>query len=358
MSELIVEDGLTVARAWHADCSELAGANIAISGASGLLGKYLVSVLLGLAQVHDLPLKVIAIGRDVDKLAAALDAWHGDKRLELVAADVSTGDLWPTAATHLIHAGSPATPKGFVENPVGVIKANVLGTLGAIEQARLHGSYICLVSTMEIYGTIPNLDVQSDHEISENVLGLVDPLDIRSAYPESKRLAENLIIAGGAQFGVRGDIARVSHTYGPGTSPDDNRVQVDFVKQAVSGETIELKSDGFLRRHYTYAADSASAIVHILASQGNRSAPEAFNVADSDARISIRQLAELALQAAGRSSDELIVNTTLNPNQSWSKMPGATFLDTSKLRALGWRPLFTLPTGLSRMARYISSQVL
>jgi nucleoside-diphosphate-sugar epimerase len=188
---------------------------------------------------------------------------------------------------------------------------------------------------------------------AETALGVLDPLDRRSAYPEAKRICENLLVSAGHQYGLSGDIVRLSHTYGPGFSGHDNRVQVEFLTQAVTGQTIIMKSDGRRRRHYTYAADAASGVVRILLTHRQRNQPEAFNVADNASRISIRQLAEMALVAAGRDPGELVVAIQAPPDQLWSRTEGDVFLDTTKLEALGWKPSFTLEAGLERMAQYI-----
>ncbi|MCL2736398.1 MAG: NAD-dependent epimerase/dehydratase family protein [Propionibacteriaceae bacterium] len=357
MNTLITEDGLDVARQWVGDLSELRGSTIAISGATGLIGQHVVALLLGLSEVHDLGLTVIAMGRSLTRLESVFSRTEDYPNLTLMEADISTPGSWPTQATHLIHAASPATPLLFATDPLGVVRANVLGTLTAIDCATESGAYLSLVSTMEVYGSIPGADDAGDIEIAEDALGLVNPLDVRSAYPESKRLCENLMVDAAAQRHVSGDIVRVSHTYGPGAADDDNRVQVQFVKQAVSGQPIVLKSDGTLRRHYTYATDSASAIVAIMATRAQRSTPQAFNVADNSSRVSIRELAQRALVAAGRQPDELVIDIDRPSDQLWSTMRGATFLDTSKLEALGWRPLFSLEKGLSRMVESLGGQL-
>jgi len=356
MIDLVMEDGHTVAQSWMGDLTELDGATVAVSGASGLIGRHIISLLLGLSEVYGLKLTVIALGRSRARLDSVLSGWRDDSRLSLIEADISNKNAWPSVASHLIHAASPATPSAFAQDPVGVIKANVLGTLNAIDCVADSGAYLSLVSTMEIYGSVPIVDELTDISIDEHTLGLIDPLDIRSAYPESKRVAENLIMDAGSQYGLKGDIVRISHTYGPGTSIADNRAQVEFVKQAVLGEAIILKSDGKLRRHYTYAADSASAIVRILTTRNQRVFPEAFNVADNASRVSIRQLAELALLAAGRNPDELVIDIQQPAGLLWSTMRGATFLNTRKVESLGWKPIFTMETGMPRMAEYIKQQ--
>ncbi|MDR1791379.1 MAG: NAD-dependent epimerase/dehydratase family protein [Propionibacteriaceae bacterium] len=351
MEDLITADAQRIAADWSLSTTELKGAVVAVSGASGLIGRHTVSLLLELSRAFNLDTTVVAMGRDETRLHKVFK--EADDLL-FFSSDVTAA--WPKA-THLIHAASPATPGAFADDPVGVIKANVIGALAALQEAEQLGAYVAFVSTMEIYGKVPRpagLPEGADIVIDESTLGLVDPMELRSAYPESKRLAETLCVAYAEQYGVRSDVVRVSHSYGPGTNPADDRVQVQFVKQAVAGEPIVLKSDGSLRRSYTYAADSAAAIVAVLSTRSTRRHTEAFNVADNSARISIRELAELSLEAAGRSPDELVFDIPAD-TPAWSKMPSGTFLDTARIEALGWKPHFTLPEGLRRMAEYLKA---
>ena len=352
-SEIIRDDGLTVATGWGDPPSSLDSKVVAVSGASGLIGRHVVAVLLGLSDVYDFPITVVAMGRNRDRLEVALQPWAGDPRLTIRQKGLSP-KMWPTNATHLVHAASPSAPAMFRTDPVGVIEANVDGTAYALRHATATGASVVLVSTMEVYGLVPGHDPGIDVNIAESTVGAVDQLDVRSAYPESKRLAETMVVAFSAEYGVRADIARLSHTYGPGTAQGDDRVQVEFMMNALAGQKIVLKTVGSMRRHYTYAADSASAVVRGLATQHERSVPQAFNVADNRLRISIRQLAEHILRAANRPTSDIEIDIDDHAGHGWSVMPGAVFLDTTKIEELGWRPLFDLPTGLARMAAYLA----
>ena len=321
---------------------------MAVSGASGLIGRHIVSVLLALSRAYKLNLKVIAIARDQKKLEHAFVAFQDEPSLVLRPCDIAQAGSWPTEATHFVHAASPATPLLFATQPTSVILANVLGTLHALQTAVDSGAYVLFLSSSESYGVVGEHELTADGLISESSLGLINPLDVRSAYPESKRMSETLVIAYAAQFGVRGDIVRVSHTYGPGVADDDNRVQVQFAKQAAAGETIAIKSDGRLMRHYTYAADCAAAVLRVLETNRQRNQPEAFNVADASVFISIRELAEQMLIAAGRPESDLVVGQPAAESAGWSKVTGGA-LDTKKIEGLGWNPQFILAEGLSRM---------
>ena len=227
-----------------------------------------------------------------------MTAVRGDVR------DVDLGALGPLDA--VVHAASPANPASFAADPVGVVEANAFGAARLLDAVRGSGGWFGLVSTMEVYGRV-RVDGTDEAVLDESAVGTVDPLDLRSAYPESKRLAETLCVAHAAQHGTRSDIARLSHTYGPGMPLTDSRVQAEFLRLALAGEPITLQSDGSMGRTYTYAADAAAAVVWLLVTARHRTGAEAFNVADEDSRTTIRGLAEAVLRAAGRDAADLTV---------------------------------------------------
>ena len=45
------------------------------------------------------------------------------------------------------------------------------------------------------------------------------------------------------QYGLDTKIARLAHTFGPGMSIDDERVQADFFKDVVNNRDIVLKNE-------------------------------------------------------------------------------------------------------------------
>lgn len=71
------------------------------------------------------------------------------------------------------------------------------------------------ISSMEMYGSFNN----SDFLCTEEKIGYIDPLKVRSNYPEAKRMCENLCIAYSNEYGVPVKIARLSQTFGAGILP-------------------------------------------------------------------------------------------------------------------------------------------
>jgi dTDP-glucose 4,6-dehydratase len=329
--------------------AELAGGCVLVTGATGMVGQYAVLSLLEISARLDGRLHVIAHARDEAKARARFGSFLDRPYFELAVGDVADPASLPERpVTHIVHAASPATPSQFRDDPVGVIRANVLGSIGLLEHARTHDAYFAFISTMEVYGQVPRPDGGGDVELREDDAGVLNSLDLRSAYPESKRLAENLCLAYEAQYGVRSDIVRLSHTYGPGMELTDTRVQAEFLRRALAGDEIVLKSDGSMRRSYTYIADAASAVLVVLLTAPARTGTEAFNVADNASRTSIRDLAETVLAASGRPPEALRIELADTAGQMWSKASGGTYLDCSRIESLGWRARHQLADGIAR----------
>ena len=67
-----------------------------------------------------------------------------------------------------------------------------------------------------------------------------------------------------AEYGVDVVIGRPCHTYGPFFTESDNRAYAQFIRNAIAGEDIVLKSTGLQYRSWCYVVDCASALLHIL----------------------------------------------------------------------------------------------
>ena len=100
-----------------------------------------------------------------------------------------------------------------------------------------------------------------------------------------------------AEYGADVVIARPCHTYGPHFTEQDNRVYAQFIRNVLRGEDIVMKSTGEQFRSWCYVVDCVSALLHILL---KGESGEAYNIADADSNISIRELAETIAAIGGR----------------------------------------------------------
>lgn len=141
-----------------------------------------------------------------------------------------------------MHAASNTHPRAYSTDPIGTITANVQGTYQLLEYAVNHQcERFFFFSSVEVYGE-NRKDVD---KFDESYLGYIDCNTVRAGYPESKRLGESLCNAFFAQKGQDFIIGRFSRVYGPTMSDEDSKAIAQFIKKAVAGEDIVLKSVGY-----------------------------------------------------------------------------------------------------------------
>ena len=75
------------------------------------------------------------------------------------------------------------------------------------------------LSSMEQYG----IPYESGQVMTEDRIGYLDHLNVRSSYSESKRMCECYCKSYAVEFGVPVKIARLAQTFGAGVPLDDNR---------------------------------------------------------------------------------------------------------------------------------------
>lgn len=308
---------------------------VAVSGAGGLIGRYLMYALNAAGHRHDLNLRLLALCRDPERTKAQL---NGIDRLELIRYDACLPIESDFRADYIVHTASNAHPAAFSADPVGTMQANLLGTMRLLEHIRKKaGGRLIFCSTGEIYGENPDLEAGFD----EHSFGAVDPMDPRSCYPESKRAAETLCAAYVRQYGVDALSARLTYTYGPTITDRNSRADAQFLRRALQGEDIVMKSDGAQLRSYCYAADTISGLITLML---KGTAGEAYNIANPDCAVSIRAYAETLAELAG-----VKLTFDLPPESEragYSKVSRA-ILRSEKLESLGWQARYDLRTGLA-----------
>lgn len=302
--------------------NQLNGANILITGATGLIGGCLVEVLMGRQQKD---YHVYAAGRNEERAKAKFRAYAEDPQFHFVKYDVMQPLESDLRFDFIIHAASNASPNFFADSPVEVMKSNILGAANLMEYGMQHGMKRFLyVSSGEVYG-------EGDGRVfSEDYSGYVDCTLPRSCYPSSKRAAETLCVSYADEYGCDVVIARPCHVYGPGFTESDNRVYAQFIRNVLRGEDIVMKSTGEQFRSWCYVVDCASALIYILLKGENG---QAYNIADPDSNISIRELAELISCIGGK---KVILDI---PDQSEKKgynVVKKSLFQTEKLGKLGW----------------------
>ena len=190
---------------------ELKNKTVLVTGATGMIAKYFSMFLLTLNKKSDLNIKVVALVRNLEKAKAVFKEFECDN-LEFLNQDICDEIKYDKKVDYIFHAAGSCSASAIRSNPVGIIKANTIGTINVLEFAKEKKvKKVVFPSTREIYGRVDGID-----NISESDMGVMDPLNSRNCYPESKRLSETLLRSYSDQFDVHFNVLRIAHTYGPG----------------------------------------------------------------------------------------------------------------------------------------------
>ena len=238
--------------------SELKGASILITGATGFVGKWLLGTLSAASQIHGLAPRICLLTRDPANFISANPELANGAGIELIQGDVTriSSILEGRSFSHVIHAATEASAKLNRENPLQMIDTIVDGTRDLLRL--LHRSpprRLLFVSSGAVYGPQP----EHVNHLEENWRGGPDPLGSGSAYHEAKRLAEQMCAAAARTGGLQHvSVARLFAFVGPYLPLDTHFAIGNFIRDALARRPIILTGDGSTVRSYLYAADMAA----------------------------------------------------------------------------------------------------
>lgn len=326
------------------DLTELYNSSVMITGATGMIGSYFVYTLMKLNEDYNANIKIIPLVRNLNKL-------HEDilskNYIHPIVQDVTEKIKYENNVDYIIHAASPASPKIMKEKPVETNFANTLGTAQTLMFANDHNTKKYLfISSREIYGA----PLKNQEYFSEDSFGIIDQLIPRNAYAEGKKAAENMCVGFKKEYGLDTKIVRLAHTYGPGMSVDDGRVQADFLKNLLNEENIVLNSDGSSIRTYTYISDAVNAMFKIIL----KSKDMVYNVSDERNEVSIRELAETMVKILPEKNLKLEFNIKDEDKDAGYAPFKFGLLSSEKIRnELKWSAKYSVFEGFKRTLEFL-----
>ncbi|ESE30398.1 MAG: NAD-dependent epimerase/dehydratase family protein [[Eubacterium] brachy] len=323
---------------------KLRKSNVLITGAGGMLGSYMMKTLIVLNEEKSFDMNIYVLVRGENRIPPEFR-----KKVNIIVQSVIQPVDCDVPFDFVIHTASPASPKIMKDDPVGTVAANAIGTYYTLEAAkRGSGKGYLFISSREIYGQ----PYENQKIFTEETYGFVDPLDARSCYPEGKKVAETMCACYRAQYGIDAKIARLAHTFGPGMSLDDGRVQADFLRNLVNDEDIVLKSDGSAIRTYTYVGDAVAALFYILLN----GTETVYNISSEADTVSIKGLAEAMVKAYPEKNLQLKFEIPKSKSNNGSAPFTLGVLNSDKLKKLGWKPKYSLIEGIRRTVEFLREQ--
>lgn len=321
------------------DLSDLKNSSVFITGATGLIGSFIIRVLLYLNQTEQYNTKIIALIRDKEKAQKIFGSDSIDKNIHWVIGDIQSFSLSDTA-DYIIHGASVTSSQDFLHKPVETISTALYGTQRILETAKeLRVKSVVYLSSMEVFG-ITDTRLQ---EVKESDYGYIDILNPRSSYSEGKRMCECLCAGYVTEYNVPVKIARLTQTLGAGINYNDTRVAAQFMRSVIENKDIVLKTEGKTRRPIVYISDAVSGILTILLKGKNG---ESYTVANRNTIATIRETAEMIAHTIAKDKIKVVFDIDVPkeyaPNFNLN-------LNTDKLESLGWKACIGLEDAYRRM---------
>ncbi len=320
---------------------------VLITGATGLIGSNLAKFFMYLNSSKNLNINIILSVRNKEKALKYFG--HGECKI-IVSDIINNFRLDDTNIDYIFHCASVTTSQEMAKNPVGVTQSIINGTQHLFENIKNKNiKSIVYLSSMEVYGKIES----GFDKINEEMLGEIELSNIRSCYPLSKRMAENICYSYYVQYNTPVKIARLVQTFGAGVSVDDNRVFMQFIRSSIEERDIELHTKGDSYTNICYLADSLYGLIFIALMGENG---QTYNVANESNFLTILDLANITVDKFGKNKTKIVTKLKEESNKLYPK-PTQNHISAQKLRSLGWSPKFNMDETLERLFLYLTTLV-
>lgn len=339
---ILNDDFKQLAERLSADLTQFEKKKILLVGATGAISSYLGRFLIYLLREKLVDFDLMITARSQKSLSKYYSE-KDDEFFSSIFLDVKEPFHIQGDYDFIIFAAGNADPKNIINNSLDIIHTNYLGLYNTLEFAKKQTkTRIIFFSTREIYGLVENKTI-----IGEEDIGILDPLNFRSCYPEVKKLCENMLeCAVDSHKNISYTILRLAHIYGPGMNiHNDGRIMNDLVEMVVKGEGIKLLSDGSAIRATCYVSDAIMGILKSMLVDGNRAV---FNLANETEPKSIREIVSLIKELFPERVPKIEYADSNTINTKGYFFSQRTELSTKKLESLGWKPEISLKDGIYR----------
>ncbi len=349
------------------------GKQYLVTGGAGLIGSHLVNALIdGGAKV------TILDNLDQQTHPHGKPDWINPKA-RFIHGDCRSREDWLSALSDGVeYVFHQAAFGGFTPQLSLYMDSNATGTALLFETIRDHKlpvKKIVAASSQAVYGESgyrsrsgeiyypatlrPLAQLQAgrwemEHPQTGEVLAPIAnpedrPLYTETIYGVSKLAEEKLILGLGRYFGIPTVALRYAVTYGPRQSlfnPYTGVVSI-FSTQLLNDLPPVVYEDGEQTRDFLYVSDNVSANLTVMANAAANY--QVFSVGRTEA-VTVNRLVNLLARYYKK-------NTAPNYTGEFRAADVRHFVhDSTRLRALGWKPAVSLEDGLEHYVQWISSQ--
>jgi CDP-glucose 4,6-dehydratase len=302
-----------------------------VTGASGLVGGWLVRRLLGYSA------DVVCVVRDrvpqselwraglIDKVKVVTGDVADQALIERVLGEYEIDTVFHLAAQTIVGIAN--------RNPISTFESNIAATWRVLEACRRSPrvKQVIFASSDKAYG--------EHHDLPYNE---ATPLRGRHPYDVSKSCADLIAQSYAHTWGLPVVITRCGNFFGGGDL-NWNRIVPGTIRSVIRGERPIIRSDGQNIRDYFYVEDGAAAYTLLAERLAHDPAlaGRAFNFSN-ELQLTVLDLTSRLLRVMGSNLEPIIRNEATNEIRH-------QYLSAARSRSeIGWKPLFSLDDALAR----------
>jgi UDP-glucose 4-epimerase len=304
---------------------QLGSKKIAITGGAGFIGSALAKALV------DIGVNVTVIDNLCTGSLKNLTHLLDNPNFTFVKADLTklpdTFNVIEEDCDAVFHlAANPDVRIGSSDTRID-FDNNLLATYNLLEKIRKSSTCkkMIFTSTSTVYGDAEQIPTPEDY----------GPLLPISLYGASKLACESLISGYSHMFGFKSAILRLANIIGP---TSNHGVIFDFVRKLrLNPHFLEVLGDGKQNKSYLYIDDCIRAILLAYQSLDHKdNSIQIFNVGSQD-KIEVSAIAHIIAEEMELDDLEIYSRSIVNGGRGWSGDVKYMQLDTSKIKALGWK---------------------
>lgn len=308
--------------------SSLNGKRLLVAGGAGFMGSNFVrSVLEMYPASHITNVDALTYAANLENLSGV-----DESRYAFVQGDICDSELMQRlmqdANIVVNFAAETHVDRSIHEGAAAFICTNVMGVHSLLEALRQspHIERMVQISTDEVFGDLP---IGSIERFADDA-----PFRPNSPYAASKASGDLLIRSFVRSYGLPVIITHAANNYGPRQFPE--KLIPYFTMRALSDQPLPLYGTGENMRDWLYVDDHTSAVCRAI-EKGVLG--ESYNISQ-EKEFSNKEIARRILRMLGK-PESLITYVADRPGHD-AKYAS----DSSKIRALGWKPLHSLETKL------------
>jgi UDP-glucose 4-epimerase len=309
-----------------------------LTGGAGFVGSHLAETLL--MDGHQVMVIDDLSTGSMDNIVHLKDQPGFEYVIDTIMNESRAAELIDRADV-VFHLAAAVGVKLIVEEPVRTIETNVHGTEIVLKHCAKKNKLAVIFSTSEVYGKSVKVPFGEDDDL---VMGPTPKH--RWAYACSKAIDEFLALAYHKERGLPVIIVRLFNTVGPRQTGRYGMVIPNFVRQALTGEPIQVHGDGTQTRSFTYVGDVVRGILALV--NEPKAIGQVFNIGNNE-EVSIMDLAKRVRRAAGSQSEIELVPYEKAYEAGFEDMPRRV-PDLRKISNLvGYKPTLVLDDILERV---------